>query len=143
MIQTSSRSAFCRVPQHIPPRLAAPGERERACLFPRGGLDGVGAQPVLLNSFGLKPTIEAAEPGVSLSAMRVCLPALVRVCSRGFQTKTGVSTSRSHQERGLYTCPVLLRNSLYIIRTAATSVTYVLKEAFRQPCVPPSSASYR
>lgn len=71
MIQKSMRSAFCRVPSHIPSQLAAPGERASAgLLVPARSLDGVGAQPLLLNPFALKPTIEAAEPGVSFSLLR-------------------------------------------------------------------------
>lgn len=65
------RSAFCRVPPHIPSQLAAPGGRASAgLLVPARGLDGVGAQPLLLNPFALKPTIEAAEPGVSFPPLR-------------------------------------------------------------------------
>lgn len=34
-------------------------------------LNGVGARPVLLNFFAPKPTIEASEPGATVSTMRV------------------------------------------------------------------------
>lgn len=95
MIQKSMRSAFCRVPSHIPSQLAAPGERASAgLLVPARSLDGVGAQPALLNPFALKPTIEAAEPGVSFSPLRepllllcVCLFKEISNKNWGFDTR--------------------------------------------------------
>lgn len=71
-------------------------------------VDGVGARPVRLNSFALKPTIEAAEAGASASTVRVSLTPLVCACSG--RTKTRVPAPRNQQERGFGTCPVLLHN---------------------------------
>lgn len=88
MIQKSMRSAFCRVPSHIPSQLAAPGGRASAgLLVPARSLDGVGAQPLLLNPFALKPTIEAAEPGVSFSPLREPLLLLVECLFKEISNK--------------------------------------------------------
>lgn len=127
------RSAFRRVPSHIPSRLAAPGRRasEQGLARCAWSLDRVGARPALLNFFTLKPTTEAAEAGASVSTVRVSLTPLVCVCSG--RTKTGVPAPRNQQERGSCTCRVLSHNWFHIIRIAAAPVVYVFKEAVLQP----------
>lgn len=77
-------------------------------LVPARSPDGVGAQPVLLNPFALKPTIEAAEPGVSFSPLRephslprVCLFKEISNKNWGFDTQEPPGTWALH-----VSCPV-------------------------------------